>query len=392
MIRKFRKSKTPLPKLGLDLALDSAQPILKKNRLIDFFTRKKTQPGVVEPKTTALSSAEQIEASDTLVKATHEVSKLEATTDKKEVKEDDAVTPAVPTTSAVEDVSASPQSSSVIVSAPTDNKVNENKDVHHPVAHQQFTGSAIMEIDDICKSYVIGTQTVQILKNVSFKIKEGDFVVVFGPSGCGKSTLLHTILGLEPPTSGNIRFMDNNLYENSSEDDRAVVRKHHVGMIYQQPNWIKSLNVIENVMFPLTLLGAERDYAEEKGIGVLKQVQMENWAYYHPNDLSSGQQQRVAMARALINNPMLVVADEPTGNLDYDSGKLVMQLFSDLNEQQKKTVIMVTHDLEYLKYSKTAVRMLDGQVVGIYDQKDQEKLFKELQYKRGFLQSADSTK
>jgi len=98
------------------------------------------------------------------------------------------------------------------------------------------------------------------------------------------------------------------------------------------------------------------------------------------------------MARALINNPMLVVADEPTGNLDYDSGKLVMQLFSDLNEQQKKTVIMVTHDLEYLKYSKTAVRMLDGQVVGIYDQKDQEKLFKELQYKRGFLQSADSTK
>jgi putative ABC transport system ATP-binding protein len=277
---------------------------------------------------------------------------------------------------------------------PTQAEVGEDRPVRkltsvtHAQVKQGKVDHPVIEINGLHKSFIVGEQEVRVLTDINFKIGEGDFLIIFGPSGCGKSTLLHTILGLESPSKGRLVFLNNDLYENTTEDDRATSRKQHVGMIYQQANWIKALSVIENVGFPLMLTGMSKEDSLVKAKGVLDQVGMLDWANYAPAELSSGQQQRIALARALINNPKVIIADEPTGNLDYESGQIVMKLLSSLNKEQGKTIIMVTHDLEYLRYSKTALRMLDGQVVGIYDESDHAKLFKELQYKRGFLTQA----
>lgn len=243
--------------------------------------------------------------------------------------------------------------------------------------------NTIIAVENIMKSYSVGTQDVPVLKGISFDVVEGDFLVIFGPSGSGKSTLLHTMLGLEPPTSGKIRFFNTDLYQNSTEDDRAIFRKQHIGMVYQQPNWIKALNVAENIVFPLLLLGKDKESSMVKALEALKQIQMSDWAYYFPTELSSGQQQRIAFARALIANPEVIIADEPTGNLDFESGQYMMELLSSINKNGKKTVIMVTHDLEYLKYAKTGVKILDGKLAELYSGKNIEKITKEIQSKRG---------
>lgn len=224
---------------------------------------------------------------------------------------------------------------------------------------------AIISIDRIEKTFIVGEQQVKVLKTISFNVESGDFLVIFGPSGCGKSTLLHTMLGLEPPTSGKVVFADVDLYKNNDEDWRADFRKEHIGMVYQQPNWIKSLKVIENVAFPLMLMGKSKPFSLSEAERILTSVSMINWADYLPSELSSGQQQRVAVARALITGPEVVIADEPTGNLDFESGKSLMELLTELNGKGK-TIIMVTHDLEYIKYAKSVVRMLDGEVVEQY--------------------------
>lgn len=248
---------------------------------------------------------------------------------------------------------------------------------------------AIIQVTNLSKDFMIGKQVVNIIKKVSFEIEAGDFVVIIGPSGCGKSTMLHTILGLEEPSEGEIHFLGENIYHNTDEDYRSNFRKQHIGMVYQQANWIKSLNVVENVAFPLVLLGLDKESAIQKGMDMLKKVGLDEWAEYRPTELSGGQQQRVALARALINNPEIIIADEPTGNLDYKTGLEVMQLFSDLNTQQKKTVVMVTHDLEYVKYAQTTIRMFDGEVVGVYKGADKEKILSELHMKRGSQESQD---
>ena len=153
-------------------------------------------------------------------------------------------------------------------------------------------------------------------------------------------------------------------------------------MIYQQANWIKALTVVENVAFPLSLLGVRKDQSLVKAWEALTQIGMKNWSNHAPTELSSGQQQKVALARALITDAQIIVADEPTGNLDYNSGQELMSMLVDLNSKGK-TVIMVTHDLEYLKYSKTAVQMLDGKVEGIYRGQEKAALESSVKLKRG---------
>lgn len=240
----------------------------------------------------------------------------------------------------------------------------------------------ILEVSGVNKVFHVGVQDIQVLKSVSVNIQEGDFVILVGPSGCGKSTLLHIVLGLEEPNTGYVNFMGEDLYKGKDEDIRSDFRKKNVGMVFQQSNWIRSLNVQENVAFPLLLLGYDKPKALIVALEMLKKVNMEGWAKYMPTELSSGQQQRVGLARALVNDPKLIIADEPTGNLDYDSGQAVMKLFYDLNHTSKKTVIMVTHDLEYVKFASTIVRMFDGQIIGIYGEGDKEKLISELKFKR----------
>lgn len=233
----------------------------------------------------------------------------------------------------------------------------------------------IIKIHDLSKSFLVGNQKVPVLKGINFEIKADDFLIIFGPSGCGKSTLLHTILGLENPSSGYISYMGKDIYEKAmerptSEDERSDFRKENIGMVYQQANWIKSLNVLENVAFPLMLIGIKKEEREKKAREILTDVGMINWANYLPMQLSSGQQQKVSLGRALISNPRIIIADEPTGNLDFDSGQELMKLLTKLNKEMKKTIVMVTHDLEYLKFAKTTVKMFDGKITEIVKQKE----------------------
>lgn len=243
--------------------------------------------------------------------------------------------------------------------------------------------SAVIKVDNIKKDFVLGQQTINVLRGISHEVEQGDFLIIIGPSGCGKSTLLHILLGLEPPTSGKVTIIGKDIYEGTTEDDRSVFRKAHIGMVYQQPNWIKSINVLENVAFPLLLKGVDRDEAQKKALESLKMLKMDAWASNMPTELSGGQQQKIALCRALVINPELIVADEPTGNLDFNSGQELMELLVLLNKRDGKTIIMVTHDLEYLKFAKSAVRMLDGSIVEKLDQNGLEKFVKKSLTKRG---------
>lgn len=238
----------------------------------------------------------------------------------------------------------------------------------------------IIKVKNLSKSFSVGGQNVRVLRDVSFNVNSQDFIIIIGPSGCGKSTLLHTILGLEPPSDGSLSFLSSNIYQ-FTEDQRTEFRKQHIGMVYQQPNWIRSLTVVENVAFPLFLFGYDRSFSLNKAKKILLEVGMESWSNYMPTELSSGQQQRVALTRALITDPEVIIADEPTGNLDYEGGVELMELLVRLNHQQKKTIIMVTHDIEYLQYAKTALRMFNGEILGIYQGKQKEKLLHQLMTK-----------
>ncbi|MFA6603180.1 MAG: ATP-binding cassette domain-containing protein [Candidatus Shapirobacteria bacterium] len=227
--------------------------------------------------------------------------------------------------------------------------------------------STIIKLTNIQKVFKVRSQDVGVLENINLEIKENDFNIIFGPSGCGKSTLLHIILGLEAPTSGKISFLGRNIYD-YSEDDRSEFRKQHIGMIYQQPNWIKSLSVIENVAFAASISGKNKLVANQQAKSMLELVGMAAWADYFPTELSSGQQQKVSLARALITNPQIIIADEPTGNLDYKSGTDLMNLFGDL-VKQGKTVIMVTHDINMIDYSNVVIQIFDGRIVKVHNLK-----------------------
>ena len=240
----------------------------------------------------------------------------------------------------------------------------------------------LIQVQHVSKSFQVAAANVPVLKNITLTISTGDFLVIFGPSGCGKSTLLHSLLGLEAPTTGKVIFLGKDLYSDLTEDDRSRFRKRHIGMVYQQPNWIRSLTVLENVALPLSLLGISKPEALQKAKQAIEMVEMQEWSSYIPTELSSGQQQRVALARALVSNPEVIIADEPTGNLDYESGQKLMQLIAELNQKSVKTVVMVTHDLEYLNFAKTAIKMFNGEIVGEYSESDKESLLREIRGKR----------
>jgi ABC-type lipoprotein export system ATPase subunit len=223
---------------------------------------------------------------------------------------------------------------------------------------------ALLEIKSMRKSFPVGDGIVEVLKGIDIAFGQGEFGIIFGPSGCGKSTLLHCLLGLEAPTTGSVSMEGQDIYQ-LTEDQRSLYRRHKISIIYQQPLWISALNVIENVKFPLHLLDRPEEEIEARAQAVLKQVGMDHWAYYVPTTLSSGQQQKISLARALMLDPLMIVADEPTGNLDTVSGQELLDTFMALVDRGK-TVIMVTHDLEYLKYGTKIVHMVDGVVVEEY--------------------------
>ena len=220
--------------------------------------------------------------------------------------------------------------------------------------------STILTAEGIWKSFNTGDHYTTILKDLSIKINKGEFVILFGPSGCGKSTFLNTILGLEHPDKGSILFGGMKVWELNS-DDRALIRKNNIGIIHQQQNWIKSLNVIDNVALIGKLLGCPKEEALKKAQEKLEIVEMTHRGDYNPYELSSGEQQRISLARSLMSNPSLIVADEPTGNLDVKAGIKVMELFRRLSDEGK-TIVTVTHNLESLDYADRIIFMLDGKI------------------------------
>jgi len=222
----------------------------------------------------------------------------------------------------------------------------------------------LIDARNLVKIYQSGTEELRALDNVSLKVEKGEFLAVLGPSGSGKSTLMNVLGCLDLPTSGEY-FLDGVNVIESNEDYLADIRNNKIGFVFQKFNLLPRLTALQNVMLPLFYRGMEEEEAVETARQKLAVLRLEDRMYHFPNQLSGGQQQRVAIARALVGNPPLILADEPTGNLDSKSGEDVMEIFSELNKQGN-TVVLITHDRDIAKRLKRVVYIKDGK---IYDDK-----------------------
>lgn len=219
----------------------------------------------------------------------------------------------------------------------------------------------MLNITNLEKIYRTEEIETVALNKISAEVKNGEFVAIMGPSGCGKSTLLNIIGLLDDPDGGS--FLFNNIeVAGFNERKRADLRKRNIGFVFQSFNLIDELTVFENVELPLLYLGVAADERKKRVEAVLEKVQIMHRRNHYPQQLSGGQQQRTAVARAVVNNPKLILADEPTGNLDSKNGNEVMELLTELNEAGT-TVVMVTHSEHDARYAHRVIRMLDGQVV-----------------------------
>ena len=220
----------------------------------------------------------------------------------------------------------------------------------------------IIEIKKLNKFYNIGKHNeVRAIENINFKINKGDFVAIIGPSGSGKSTLLHMIGCLDTPTSGEI-FIDELNVKNLNDNSLAEIRLKKIGFIFQTFNLIPGVSALDNIVMPLMPYGLSNS-RKDFGKKLLRDFKIGNRASHDPSELSGGEKQRVAIARSLINNPSIILADEPTGQLDSKTGKDIIKLMRELNQKKKLTFIIVTHDETLLKYVKRVIRLKDGHVV-----------------------------
>jgi putative ABC transport system ATP-binding protein len=218
----------------------------------------------------------------------------------------------------------------------------------------------ILEVSDLTKSYQTPTHSLTVLDHVSFSVQKGDVVAVVGPSGSGKTTLLGLCAGLDRATSGSVILNEIRL-DILNEDERADIRNRFVGFVFQNFQLIPTLTALENVMVPLELRGEKG--AAKRALDWLDRVGLADRHDHYPSQLSGGEQQRVALARAFSNEPLILFVDEPTGNLDEETGKLVEQLLFDLNGEAGTTLILVTHDLELADKAQRVIQLRGGKVV-----------------------------
>jgi len=203
---------------------------------------------------------------------------------------------------------------------------------------------------------------VRSLDDVNVKIYPEEYVIIFGPSGCGKSTLLYTIAGLQAPTEGEVTVEDKNLAK-MKKKEMVELHQTGVGMIFQAFYLISSINVLDNVILPKIFRGEERHKRREDGMKLLRRFSIAEQMEKFPSQLSGGQKQRVAIARSLVNNPSIILADEPVGNLDSESAENVLNILKELNEVDKKTIILVTHNAEHLHFADRILHMKDGKII-----------------------------
>lgn len=248
----------------------------------------------------------------------------------------------------------------------------------------------IIIVKKVKQHFTTADGTIEVIKQADLMIRENTFNIIYGPSGSGKSTLLNIIAGLQKPSQGDVRIQDKDIYA-LDEDELAFFRASRIGIVYQTNYWVSSLNVIENVALPLTSLGYNRQKAEKLALESLKRIGMESYAHKNPMLLSGGEQQRIAMARAIVNTPLFIVADEPTGNLDIERGNQIIELLQSYRDEFRCTIILVTHNIDYLPVGDTIYQVEDG-IVRISDgeevRKKTEKLLNELKHHLSKLKPA----
>lgn len=221
--------------------------------------------------------------------------------------------------------------------------------------------SNILQVKELTREFKSGSRQLTVVNHISFEIEEGSVCAIVGPSGSGKTTLLGLCAGLDQPTSGEVILQGISL-NNLTEDERAKVRNEHVGFVFQTFQLVPTLTALENVMVPLELRGEATKSVRERAVELLTEVGLGDRTHHYPTQLSGGEQQRVAIARAFINQPKILFADEPTGNLDTETGEHIESLIFDLNRSQKTTLVVVTHDLELAQKCDRIIRIKNGKV------------------------------
>ena len=224
-----------------------------------------------------------------------------------------------------------------------------------------MSDKVVVRVSDVKRTYFMGKVEVNALRGINLKIEKGEFVSIMGPSGCGKSTLMHIVGCLDRPTSGHVHLDEVDVDE-LDDDLLAEIRNKKVGFVFQIFNLLPKLNAVENVELPLIYAGVGLEKRREKAVELLEIVGLKDRIYHKPSELSGGQSQRVAIARSLACDPSILLADEPTGNLDSKSGEEIIRLFMDLNARGI-TLIIVTHDEDIANHSKRIVRLKDGLIV-----------------------------
>jgi putative ABC transport system ATP-binding protein len=222
--------------------------------------------------------------------------------------------------------------------------------------------STILRTENLTKSYKVGKMDVAALRGVSLDITEGEFVAIMGPSGCGKSTLLHLLGGLLSPTSGKILIADEDLSK-VSDAQRTDIRRRKIGFVFQRFNLFPTLSAEGNLKLAEKIHTGNGGANSDRRREVLRLLKLEDKIHHKPLELSGGEQQRVALARAIVNNPAIILADEPTGNLDTENSQIVLNMFRELNEKFKQTIIMITHNPEAAAVCSRIIRMRDGLIV-----------------------------
>lgn len=219
---------------------------------------------------------------------------------------------------------------------------------------------SILKVKNLIKEYGKGDARVVAINDISFEVEKGEFIVMIGPSGSGKSTILHSLAGLEKPTSGSIFLYDKDISK-MSKKDITILRRRKIGVIYQFYNLIPTLNVVENMCLPIELDGRKVD--EDKLNNIIEFLNLKDRINHLPNELSGGQQQKVAIGRALLMNPEIILADEPTGNLDAKSSNEIIELLKKANKEYNQTVILITHNLEIAKQADRIIEIKDGKII-----------------------------
>lgn len=218
---------------------------------------------------------------------------------------------------------------------------------------------SILSVKNVSKTYQSGNRKLTVLDQVNFDIPEGESIAIVGPSGSGKTTLLGLCAGLDSASTGSV-VLNGQAFEKLSEDQRAAVRNQHVGFIFQNFQLLPTLTALENVMVPLEL--KKRKDSKEKAKALLEQVGLGDRITHYPSQLSGGEQQRVSIARAFANEPKILFADEPTGNLDTETGDMIENLIFDMNKEKGTTLVLVTHDPELAKRTNRIIRIKGGKI------------------------------